>query len=133
MEIFHSVSIFKRFIPLVIVFSITCVYQITCVMTFNSCLLYNLFGVPYKCYLGKNFGYYKRFLLSGMILFNLCLMCDQLVITCKCFTYFNILYVSYLSETGHLCIRLFLPAKTLFKLVQSLLLYLMRVSYGLMS
>ena len=43
----------------------------------NSCLMSDLMGVIYECYIGQRFGYYKRFLLAMIILFNQCLMCDQ--------------------------------------------------------
>ena len=60
-------------------------------------------------------------------------MCDQLAVVYECFAYASTLYASIWSEMGHCCINLFLPAKTLFMLVYSRLLYLVHAPEGLTS
>ena len=101
--------------------------------TLNPCLVSQLLGAPYKCYVGQRLGYYKRFLLARIIKINPCLMCDLLAVIYKCFAYTYMLYVSVRSETGHFCIHSFLLAKPLLMLIYSRLLYLMCASAGLMS
>ena len=90
---------------------------------FNLCLVSYLLGTPYKGYVGKRFGYYKRFLIKNIILINPCLMCDQLSVIYKCFAYTYMLYVSVRSETGHFCIHSFLLAKPLLMLIYSRYVY----------
>ena len=48
---------FNRFITLVSIYAIICVYKISCMFIFGSCLIYNLLGMTYKYYVGWNFGY----------------------------------------------------------------------------
>ena len=60
-------------------------------------------------------------------------MCDRLEIIYEYFAYIYTLYASVHSETGHRCIRFFLPSKQLCMLVYSQLLYLMCASAGLTS
>ena len=49
---FQPVPIFKRFIMLGSVNAITCAYWLICEINFNSCLVSNLLGVTYECYVG---------------------------------------------------------------------------------
>ena len=89
---FHYVPILNGFISLVRVNAITWVHSLTCVFNFNLCLVCNLLGVTYKCYVGQRFGYYKRFLLARIILFKMFFMCDWLDVIYECFAYANTLY-----------------------------------------
>ena len=95
--------------------------------------LSKILGMPYECYFRQKCGCYKRLLLERIIILNPCLIRDRLAVIYKCFTCANILYVSVQSETVYCCIRSFLLAKPLFKLVYSWLIYLMCVSETLMS
>ena len=87
---FNSVSIFNGFILLVRIYTIKCTYSLSCVFIFDfclQCLMSNLLGFTYICYVGRHFGCYKHSLLERIILFNPCLMDDLLYVISECFEY----------------------------------------------
>ena len=117
--IFHSVSIFNRFILLVIFMLLHLFINFHVCLTLNPYLVSNLLVVSYKCYVGEGFGYYKRFLLARKVLFDPCLMCDFLVVIYEYFAYSYTFYSSVRSEKLHFFIGLFILAKTSLILVYS--------------